>query len=68
VLAGGFLPMLVAAAVLFGVWAGNSGPGDSPGRSVLVTLAAVCAGLALTAALDLLVVARRLRRERGGHR
>jgi hypothetical protein len=62
-LSGVFLPLFVVAAVLFGVWAGGSGPGDTPGRSVLVTVATVCGVLALVAALDVLVVARRLRRE-----
>lgn len=61
-----FLPFLVAATVLFAVWAAHSGAGDSPGRSPLVVLAAVCAALALTAAVDLGVVSRRLRKERSG--
>ncbi|WP_189312866.1 DUF6343 family protein [Streptomyces brasiliensis] len=56
-----FLPLFAAAAALFGIWAAHSGPGDSPGRTPLITLAAICAGLALVAAVDLLVVARRRR-------
>ncbi|MGW3592157.1 DUF6343 family protein [Streptomyces fungicidicus] len=64
-LAAVFLPLFVAGAVLFGVWAALSGAGDSPGRGPLILLAAVCGVLALTALLDLLVVLRRLRRERG---
>ncbi|GAA2457633.1 DUF6343 family protein [Streptomyces glaucus] len=64
-LAAVFLPFFTAAAVFFGVWAAGSGPGDSPDRGALVVLAVVCAALALTAAADLLVVTRRLRRERG---
>ncbi|MEU0781225.1 DUF6343 family protein [Streptomyces sp. NPDC006173] len=67
-LSGIFLPLFVAAAVLFGVWAGTSGPGDNPGRGALVVLAAVCAALALLAAVDLLVVTRRRRRERTARR
>ncbi|MFJ4686793.1 DUF6343 family protein [Streptomyces sp. NPDC088789] len=63
-LSGIFLPLFVAGTVLFAVWAALSGPGDSPGRAVTVTLAAVCAALALTAALDLVVLARRGRQER----
>jgi hypothetical protein len=59
------MPLFAAAAVLFAVWAAHSGPGDSPGSGVLSALAGVCAALALLAAVDLLVVARRLRRERG---
>ncbi|MFK4155443.1 DUF6343 family protein [Streptomyces fungicidicus] len=64
-LAAVFLPLFVAGAVLFGAWAALSGAGDSPGRGPLILLAAVCGVLALTALLDLLVVLRRLRRERG---
>ncbi|MEU0965332.1 DUF6343 family protein [Streptomyces sp. NPDC005917] len=67
-LSGIFLPLFAAACVLFAVWAAHSGTGDSPGRGVLVTLAAVCAALALAAAMDLLVVIRRLRRERSAPR
>lgn len=64
-LAAVFLPLFVAGATLFGAWAALSGAGDSPGRGPLILLAAVCGVLALTALLDLLVVLRRLRRERG---
>ncbi|WP_217200014.1 DUF6343 family protein [Streptomyces buecherae] len=60
-----FLPLFGGAAVVFGVWAAMSGSDDNPGRGPLVTLAAVCAALTLFAAADLLVVTRRLRRERG---
>ncbi|MFI8202994.1 DUF6343 family protein [Streptomyces sp. NPDC085937] len=64
-LASVFLPLFVAGTVLFGVWAARSDSGDSPGTGPLVLLAVVCGVLALTAALDLAVVLRRLRRERG---
>lgn len=64
-LAGIFVPVFVAAAVLFGVWAANSDHGDSPGRGPLIGIAVVCGILALLAATDLVVVLRRLRRERG---
>ncbi|MEJ1199531.1 MULTISPECIES: DUF6343 family protein [unclassified Streptomyces] len=60
-----FLPLFVAGAAFFGVWAADTGPGDSPGRGSLVALAAVCAAFVLLAAADLMVVAGRLRRERG---
>ncbi|WP_406456667.1 hypothetical protein OH768_23595 [Streptomyces sp. NBC_01622] len=53
------------AAALFAVGAARSGFGDSPGRGALTVLAVVCAVLALTTAVDLGVVAGRLRRERG---
>lgn len=64
-LAGLFLPLFLAGCALFAVWAADAGPDDSPGRGPLVLLAVVCGVLALTALLDLLVVLRRLRRERG---
>ncbi|MGW8066159.1 DUF6343 family protein [Streptomyces ziwulingensis] len=65
VLSAVFLPLFVAGSAFFAVWAADTGPGDSPGRGGLVLLAVGCAVLALSAAVDLLVVARRLRRERG---
>ncbi|CAL9366034.1 hypothetical protein SUDANB176_00770 [Streptomyces sp. enrichment culture] len=64
-LSGVFLPVFFAAAVLFGLWAASSEPGDSPGRGVLLAIAVLCGVLALLAAIDVLVVIRRLRRERG---
>ncbi|KOX01940.1 MULTISPECIES: DUF6343 family protein [unclassified Streptomyces] len=60
-----FLPLFAAATAGFAVWAAHQGPGDSPGTGPLTALAAVCGLLALAAALDLAVVARRSRRERG---
>ncbi|USQ86410.1 DUF6343 family protein [Streptomyces phaeoluteigriseus] len=65
ILSGVFVPVFVVSAVLFAVWAADSGPGDSPGRGPLIVLAVVCGVLAFLAAADLLVVVRRLRRERG---
>lgn len=67
-LAGIFLPLFLAGCALFAVWAADAGPGDNPGRGPLTFLAVVCGVLALTALLDLLVVLRRLRRERGSGR
>ncbi|MBL3666637.1 hypothetical protein JL475_11665 [Streptomyces sp. M2CJ-2] len=63
-LAGAFLPLFTAAAVFFGLWAAESGPGDGPGRGELVVITVACGALALSAAVDLWVVIRRLRRER----
>ncbi|MFI5683426.1 DUF6343 family protein [Streptomyces sp. NPDC051636] len=63
-----FLPVFAAGTAVFGVWAARSGPGDTPGRGALVTLAAVCGALALVAALDLVVVTGRVRREGAGRR
>lgn len=58
------LPVFVAGTVLFAIWAGTSGPLDSPGPAVLVALAVVCGVLALVAAVDLLVIGRRFSHER----
>ncbi|MGW2787962.1 DUF6343 family protein [Streptomyces populi] len=63
-LSGIFLPVFLVAAVLFGVWAGAARPGDMPGRGGLVGVAVVCTVLALTAAIDVVVVSQRQRRER----
>ncbi|MBQ0826086.1 DUF6343 family protein [Streptomyces tagetis] len=60
-----FLPLFVAGAAYFAVWAADSGARDTPSRGALVVFAIVCAALALLAAADLMVVLRRLRRERG---
>ncbi|MFM9702840.1 DUF6343 family protein [Streptomyces galilaeus] len=65
ILSGVFLPMFGAATVAFAMWAGQSGPGDDPGRGPLIVLAVVCGVLALLAAVGLLAVLRRLRHERG---
>ncbi|GGX33917.1 hypothetical protein GCM10010297_64170 [Streptomyces malachitofuscus] len=64
-LAGLFLPLFLAGSALFSVWAADADAGDSPGRGPLVFLAVVCFVLALTALVDLVVVLRRLRLERG---
>ncbi|GAB2330752.1 DUF6343 family protein [Streptomyces griseoincarnatus] len=63
-LASVFVWLFIAGAVLFAVWAAGADAGDSPGSGPLTFLAVVCGVLALTAALDLRVVLRRLRRER----
>ncbi|MGC0413674.1 hypothetical protein RKD32_006603 [Streptomyces sp. SAI-195] len=60
-----FLPLFLAGAAFFGVWAAVTASGDSPGRGILVVLVVVCGAFALLAAADLLVVVRRLRSERG---
>ncbi|HLL32711.1 MAG TPA: DUF6343 family protein [Streptomyces sp.] len=65
-LSAAFLPLFAAAAVLLGLWAADSGPGDSPGSGPLTGLAVVCAVLAAIAAVDAVVVRRRMRREGGG--
>lgn len=63
-----FLPLFGAATVLFALLAAAAHPGDALDRGELLFLAVVCGVLALTAAVDLWVVGRRLRRERGGPR
>ncbi|MGW4440830.1 hypothetical protein ACWELO_34795 [Streptomyces sp. NPDC004596] len=55
-----------ASRAALAVWAARTGPGESPGGGPLTVLAVICAVLALAAALDLVVVAGRVRRERGG--
>lgn len=66
-LSGVFLAVFAVGAALFWWWAVESSAGSSPGRGVLVVLAAICTALAVAAVLDLGVVGRRLRRERAGH-
>ncbi|UXI82114.1 hypothetical protein N6Q81_30715, partial [Streptomyces vinaceusdrappus] len=59
VLSAVFLPLFLAGAAYFGVWAADADPGDGPGRGGLVVLAVVCAALALPALAALMVVLRR---------
>ncbi|MFJ6662520.1 DUF6343 family protein [Streptomyces sp. NPDC091383] len=59
-----FLPVFTAATVGFALWSAHQGPGDSPGSGPLTVLAVVCGVLALAAALDLVRVTGRRRRER----
>ncbi|MDB1086607.1 DUF6343 family protein [Streptomyces sp. ACA25] len=60
-----FLPLFVLATVVFAVWWAGAGAGDSPRPEDLRLLTLLCGGLSLLAAVDLAVVLRRLRRERG---
>ncbi|MEU6669679.1 DUF6343 family protein [Streptomyces sp. NPDC046727] len=60
-----FLPVFAAATAGFALWAAHEGPDDSPGTGPLTVLAVVCGLLALAAALDLVAVSARRRRERG---
>jgi len=57
-----YTPLFLAGAGLLSWWAAQSRPGDSPGRTVLVVLAAVCLALALLAAADAARLTRRRRR------
>ncbi|WP_432137778.1 MULTISPECIES: DUF6343 family protein [unclassified Streptomyces] len=67
-LASVFFPVFTAAAVGFGFWSAASDAGDSPSSGVLTGVTVVCAVLALLTAVDLLVITRRLRRERAWDR
>ncbi|MFY4723106.1 DUF6343 family protein [Streptomyces sp. LaBMicrA B280] len=58
-----FLPVFTAATVGFALWSAHQGPGDSPGSGPLTVLAVVCGVLALSAALGLVRVTGRRRRE-----
>lgn len=60
-----FLPLFAALTVIFAVWWANAEPVDSPSPGSLRLLTLVCAGLTLIALVDLVVIVRRLRRERG---
>jgi sterol desaturase/sphingolipid hydroxylase (fatty acid hydroxylase superfamily) len=51
--------LFVALTVLLALWAGSSGPRDSPDPTALVVLAVICGLLAVIAAVDLVVVVRR---------
>jgi GAF domain-containing protein len=59
-----FLPLFIAGTVLFALWSADSTPNDSPSDTALATVAGICAALALVAAVDLLIIVRRLRAER----
>jgi hypothetical protein len=64
-LSAAFVPVFVALAVFFALWAADAGPGESPDHGTLVATTVVCALLALLAAVNLLVVLRRRGRESG---
>ncbi|MEU9499382.1 DUF6343 family protein [Streptomyces sp. NPDC048196] len=53
-----------AGTACFAVWSATAGTQDSPGPTALLALAVVCGVLVLLAALDLVVLLRRIRRER----
>ncbi|MFC8012810.1 DUF6343 family protein [Streptomyces cinereoruber] len=60
-LAAVFTPLFAAATIAFAFWAARADDGDTPGPGVLAILAVVCGLLTVTAAIDLVVVARRRR-------
>lgn len=63
-----FTPLFLAAAAVFAGWASVTGERESPSRDSLWSLTQICLVLFLLAAVDLFVVLRRRRRERGSPR
>jgi hypothetical protein len=63
-LAGIFGPVYAAGAVLFAVMAAAAKPADTAARNTWIGFAAVCAVLAVVAAVDLLVIHARMAEER----
>ncbi|WP_207892352.1 hypothetical protein [Streptacidiphilus pinicola] len=63
-LAAVFGPVYAAGAVLFSLMAAAAKPGDPAARNTWIAFAAVCALLALIAAVDLLVIRARMATER----
>ncbi|MFD0273458.1 DUF6343 family protein [Kitasatospora sp. NPDC127111] len=55
-----FLALFVCGAVAFAVLAAAAGPGPAPNGDTYAVFAAVCTGFAGIAALDLMVIHRRL--------
>ncbi|UCM90890.1 DUF6343 family protein [Streptomyces marincola] len=60
-LSGIFLPFFLALTAVFCVWWANADSDDTPGPGALGTLTLACALLSVSAAVDLVVVQRRLR-------
>ncbi|WP_129305801.1 DUF6343 family protein [Streptomyces sp. L2] len=63
-LSGFFFPLFAAASAGFGVWASGSTPEDHPSDDSLWWVCGICGVLALVAAVDLVVLARRRKREK----
>ncbi|GEB48206.1 MULTISPECIES: DUF6343 family protein [Streptomyces] len=63
-LSGFGVPFFAAATALFAWWASVSDSHTTPSATLLTVLAVVCGVLALGAAVDLLVIRRRMRQER----
>ncbi|MER6051512.1 DUF6343 family protein [Streptomyces sp. NPDC001793] len=62
IMASAALVVFAAATAGLVIWAASAGPNTYPGRNALLVLAVVCGILALLAAVDLVVLARRHRR------
>ncbi|MGW7446350.1 DUF6343 family protein [Kitasatospora sp. NPDC054795] len=63
-----FLVLFVGGTVAFAVLAAMAGPGPAPNRGTYAFFAALCAGFAALAGLDLLVIRRRLAAGQGRDR
>lgn len=63
-----FVPLFALVTVALALWWAGSTAADDPSRNELGALALACGALTVLGALDWLVIRRRLRRERGGHR
>lgn len=63
ILASAALLLFVVAAVALALGAAAADPGDTPSRTELAVLAGVCALVAATAGIDLLVLRRRRGRQ-----
>ncbi|WP_328535396.1 DUF6343 family protein [Streptomyces sp. NBC_00344] len=64
VLSSAALPVFVAGAVLFGLWAAASSPHGSPSSALLAGLAIACGIIAALTAVDLAVIVRRRSQQR----
>ncbi|WP_354637987.1 DUF6343 family protein [Kitasatospora camelliae] len=63
-----FLVLFLCGTALFAVLAALAGPGPAPNQDTYVVFAAVCTGFAGIAALDLMVIHRRLAAGQGRRR
>ncbi|WP_129842862.1 DUF6343 family protein [Streptomyces sp. RFCAC02] len=63
-----FVPLFLAATVLFAVWWGAADDDNTPNPTQLGWLTLVCALLTIVAVIDLLVVSRLRARRRALHR
>ncbi|MBB0230073.1 hypothetical protein FOE67_11215 [Streptomyces calidiresistens] len=60
-----FIPLFIGLTVVFAVWWGTSEPGDTPGPAELSLLTLGAGLLAVLAVINLFVILRRIKRERG---
>ncbi|WP_194432551.1 DUF6343 family protein [Streptomyces alkaliphilus] len=60
-----FIPLFIGLTVVFAVWWGTAEPGDTPGPAELSLLTIGAGVLAVLATINLIVILRRIKRERG---